>query len=306
MNKKTNNPLLQRYDNFFGENTSNKLIQSKNKLRDNLFVRVNLSKTTTLEIEDFFNNNRIKYSKTMFENAYKIQKSQVNLSSSIPSLSGRMYIQDIASQIPVNTIEFEKLGRLKRTISILDMASSPGSKTTQIADMLNYYNIKYEIICLEPDKKRVTKLINNIQKQNFKNIKIYQKYAQEYKTSKKFDIIMLDAPCSGNLIDDRHWLKKRDIKGIKKKAEIQRELLIKASKLIKQEGQIIYSTCSLEPEENEYNIQFITKKEGLDTKRIDMDFPFKTSPLIKGQNSLRMMPYNSNTQGFFVCKLVKK
>jgi 16S rRNA C967 or C1407 C5-methylase (RsmB/RsmF family) len=303
MNNNINNSLLQRYDNFFGNTTSQKLLKAKQELKNNLFIRINLSKTTPQKIEQFFNKNRIKYSKTIFQNAYKIEKSFFNLSSSLFSLTGQIYLQDLASQIPINTINFNKLKNQNKKIQILDMASAPGSKTTQLADMLEYHKIKYHITCLEPEKNRIKKLINNIQKQNFKNISIYQTTAQQFKTKQKYDIILLDAPCSGNLIDDKSWLQKRDLSGIKQKAKIQKELLIKASKLLKNKGEIIYSTCSLEPEENEHNIEFITQKTNLKTKPIETKFPYNTTPLQKDQHSLRFMPYNSKTQGFFVCKL---
>jgi 16S rRNA C967 or C1407 C5-methylase (RsmB/RsmF family) len=88
------------------------------------------------------------------------------------------------------------------------MASSPGSKTTQIADVLESLKINYQIIAIEKNENRIKRLINNIQRQNLNNIKILNLDVVKFNPEEKFDIIFLDAPCSGNLIDDSNWLKK--------------------------------------------------------------------------------------------------
>ncbi len=321
-NKNKNNSKNQiifskRYEEIYGKNGLNKLIKSRFKLKNNKFIRINLSKANINEIEDFLKKNRVKYSKTFLNNALKIEKSFFNISSSIPYLTGKIYFQDLASQIPINTIDFklikEKSQKTNNPILILDMAASPGSKTTQIADLLSFHKIKYKIIALEPNKERLNRLINNIQKQNFKNIEIINIEAQKYKSKNKFDIIILDAPCSGNLIDDKNWINKRDIQGIEQNASLQRKILKNATSLLKENGVLIYSTCSLEPEENEININWLLKHYNLKTERINLNFNFNTSPIksfknqkFEDQNSIRITPFNSNTQGFFISKLIKK
>ena len=305
----TNRELLDRYDSFFGKGVSNKLIESVRLYSKNQFIRINLSKVSIKEIEDFLIKNRVKFSKTFFLNAFKIEKSFFNITSSIEAISGKIYMQDLASQIPINTIDFESLKTMKK-IRVLDMAASPGSKTTQIVDLLNYHKIDYEIVALEPEEKRLTKLINNIQKQDFENIKIINCLGEEFNDEKKFDIILLDAPCSGNLVGDSNWLNKRDINGIEKNSALQKKLLKNGAKLLNENGILIYSTCSLEVEENELNVDWILKSSKLKTFRPKINFGFNTKPLSivrekqlddGVKNCIRIMPYESKTQGFFVC-----
>ena len=112
--------------------------------------------------------------------------------------------------------------------------------------------------------------------------------------------MLLDAPCSGNLIGERDWLQKRDVKGIAQRSVLQRKLLQKASELVKIEGVLIYSTCSLEIEENEENVEWFLKNSKLKSFKTRFKFPFETNPT-KKQDSLRFMPQRSKTQGFFVC-----
>lgn len=315
-NSKKSQIFRKRYDEIFGRNTFNKLLESKIQLRNNQFIRVNLSKTTIEKIEEFLKKNRVKFSKTFIPNAIKIEKSFFNLTSSLPALSGNIYFQDLASQIPINTINFDELKKQKYSkenpIQVLDMAASPGSKTTQIADLLLYYKIPYEITALEFEKTRINRLINNIQKQELENISIINIDASQFKSNKKFDIIILDAPCSGNLIDDDNWIEKRDLMGIEQNAALQKKLIKNAKNLLKENGIIIYSTCSIEPEENEINIEWVKKKLNLKTidSKANLKLNFKTDPLnkykteeFKDTNSIRIMPFYSKTQGFFISNL---
>ncbi len=306
--QKTYHSFKEKYDAVFGFNTYNKLLEAQKQYCDDKYLRFNKNKINFNELNAFLTSNRIKYEKTFIDNCLKIKKTFFSLSSSIPYLTGCIYMQDIASQIPVLCINFDVLesNAKDRKIQILDMAAAPGSKTTQIADILSFKKIPYVIDAIEPDQKRIEKLVNNVQIQGCKNVKFFNCSAQNFKTDKKYDIILLDAPCSGNLIGDKNWLKKRSINDIIKKSQIQKELLLKAYDLLKKGGTMIYSTCSIEPEENEMNIQYITKiKHDLIEEKIDIKIPFDTKSMYN-MKSLRFMPHISKTQGFFVSKLVKK
>lgn len=294
--------LLTRYKNFFGERETSEILKVKDKIRKDQYVRVNRSLCEIEDVEKFLKGNRVKYSRTFLPNCIKIEKSFFNLSSSLPSLTGEIYLQDIASQIPVNCIDYSNFSGKVR---VLDMAASPGSKTTQIADMLTLNGIEFEMIALEPEKKRLQKLINNIQKQGFRGIEIFNVRGEEFESKEKFDIILLDAPCSGNLAGDSDWLEKRNVEGIRKMAELQKKLLRKASELLREGGVLIYSTCSMEPEEDEENVEWILRNCGLRTFRPKLEFPFDVRPLRK-QDSYRFMPHKAQMQGFFVCCLTKK
>ncbi|MCA9496089.1 MAG: methyltransferase domain-containing protein [Nanoarchaeota archaeon] len=301
-----------RFDENFGKGSFSKLLDAKRKYSNNSFIRINLSKTKIDNVEIFLKKNRVLFSKTFINNGIKIEKSFFNLSSSLLTLNGELYLQDLASQVPVNCINFEALKLMNKKIRILDMCASPGSKTSQIIDLMEYNNIDFELVALEMEKIRIQRLINNLQKQEFKNYEIYNIDALSFESQNKFDIIFLDAPCSGNLIEDKNWLNKRDFKGIKERAEIQKKLLKKADSLLANNGFLIYSTCSLELEENEENAIWALKNLNLKNIKCNLKFPFETAPekiikndkiknSLKGINCIRFMPYLSRTQGFFIC-----
>jgi 16S rRNA C967 or C1407 C5-methylase (RsmB/RsmF family) len=97
---------------------------------------------------------------------------------------------------------------------------------------------------------------------------------------------------------------------VERNAKLQREILTEAAKVLKDDGEIVYSTCSLEPEENELNIEWAIKNLNLQVEKINC-YGEKASTNIFGkqldssiENCRRIWP--GQTQGFFVCKLKKR
>ena len=287
------------------------LLNSQKDIKKETHIRVNSSKTTLSEVEKHLESERVRFKRNPIPSSLKIEKSYFSISSSLPALTGEIYIQDFPSQLPAYAVDFSEF-KNKEKVEILDMASSPGSKLTQIADILTARNFNYKITALEPEEKRLTKLINNVQKQNLKNIEIYQNKGEEFLTTKKFDIIFLDAPCSGNLISEKNWLKKRQPSDFKSKARLQRKLIKNSYYLLKKGGILVYSTCSLEPEENEFNIDWAIREYKFKPKESKLKLPFSTKPLTKVKSKelrtnhcIRIMPFVSGTEGFFISLLKK-
>jgi 16S rRNA C967 or C1407 C5-methylase (RsmB/RsmF family) len=125
----------------------------------------------------------------------------------------------------------------------------------------------------------------------------------------KFNRILLDMPCSGNFATDDKWLQRRNLKDVERNARLQREILAETVKVLDDDGEIIYSTCSLEPEEDEVNINWavrhlnlkVEKTEGFGQEGLTNVFGQSLDPSIS--NCRRIWP--EQTQGFFVCRLAK-
>jgi 16S rRNA C967 or C1407 C5-methylase (RsmB/RsmF family) len=132
---------------------------------------------------------------------------------------------------------------------------------------------------------------------------------QASKLNIKFDRVLLDAPCSGNFAADRDWFRNRTLKDVERNAALQRELLAQAVDCLNDEGEIVYSTCSLEPEEDELNIDWALKNLNVQVEQITCHgekgstniFGEQLDPSIK--YCKRLWP--GETQGFFVCRLRK-
>jgi NOL1/NOP2/sun family putative RNA methylase len=270
-------------------------------------IRVNTLKFSNKDAEEFFKNKKIKFTKVSFlENGYYIEDNSFNIVSTKEYLNGFFYIQEAASQVPVEILE------PKEGETVLDMCASPGSKSTQ---MSQHMKNEGTLVCLDSNQSRIQKLINNLERTGVTNSIILQADGRYFEYTSKFDKILLDAPCSGNYVVDKEWLEKKEnyvIDEIKERQKLQKELLKSACNLLKKDGILVYSTCSLEPEENEEVISFALENLPLSIEKIEKNIgsqaltEFDNKVFTKNTNfAKRFWPNITKTQGFFVAKLRK-
>lgn len=160
---------------------------------------------------------------------------------------GYIYMQSLSSLLPALILDPQADEK------ILDICSAPGSKTTQIAAMTND---KAEIVALEQNQIRYDKMVHNIGLQNAKSITTHKTEARKFlnDTEEEFDAILLDVPCSAEgriSLEDEKTFGFFSIDNIQKKAELQKDLIATAFLRLKRGGRLVYSTCTLAPEENE-------------------------------------------------------
>jgi NOL1/NOP2/sun family putative RNA methylase len=233
------------------------------------------------------------------ENGYWIYKSKFSVGATTEYLLGLYSIQEAASQIPVTL-----LTELKNR-TVLDACAGPGGKTVQLADSMCNSGA---IVALDVRKKRLTALANQLERCRVKNTVAYLLDARQVSQLKmRFDYIVLDVPCSGNFAADKDWFNRRTLADVRRNAALQRQILTETAKILKDDGEIIYSTCSLEPEENELNIDWATRNLNLRVEEINC-YGQKGLTKIFGdpvdgslERARRIWP--GKTQGFFVCKL---
>jgi NOL1/NOP2/sun family putative RNA methylase len=232
---------------------------------------------------------------------YWVLDSKVSAGATAEYLLGMYSIQEAAAQIPVSVFTYLK-GK-----KVLDAAAAPGGKTVQLADLMEKTGV---LVALDVDKRRLNALSNHLERCHVSNSVVYMLDArQASKLNIKFDRVLLDAPCSGNFAADRDWFRNRTLKDIERNAALQRELLAQVVDCLIDEGEIVYSTCSLEPEENELNIDWALKNLNVQVEQITCHgekgltnvFGEQLDPSIK--YCKRLWP--GETQGFFVCRLRK-
>jgi len=121
----------------------------------------------------------------------------------------------------------------------------------------------------------------------------------------------LDVPCSGNYATDTQWFHRRTIEDVQRNAALQREILTEVANMIEDDGEIVYSTCSLEPEEDELNIDWAIRSFDLQTEKVHVAHGEKGVTEVSGKelddsigNCVRIWP--GETQGFFFCKLRRR
>ncbi len=220
-----------------------------------------------------------------------------SLSSTPQFLLGQIYIQDAASQIPVQILSPTSQD------SVLDVCASPGSKTTQISQYMKNSGF---LVAIELQKKRIERLLTNLDRFSVQNAIVIQKNARKlFDLQMTFTKILVDAPCSGNFVIDKDWFLKRSFDDFKKMAHIQKEILANAVSVLEKGGKLVYSTCSLEIEENEEVVEFALKHFGL--KLIPININVGNEGLTQNTKLCkRFWPFITNTQGFFIAYFEKQ
>jgi len=269
----------------------------------NQAIRINSMSTERIDVKRRLESRGIQLEKIPFlEAGFWITKSDFSVGATTEYLLGLYSLQEAAAQIPATLFS-----ELKDKI-VLDASAAPGGKTVQLADIMHNTGA---IIALDVEKRRLSALSNHLERCHVSNTIAYHLDARQVRRlNLKFDRILLDMPCSGNFATDKEWFNRRTIEDVLNNAKLQREIMIEAKKTLKEDGEIVYATCSLEPEEDELNIDWAIKNLGLQTQNIDCYgekgltdvFGKKLDASI--QNCRRIWP--QETQGFFVCKLKKR
>lgn len=266
-------------------------------------IRINTMNAEEKPVVERLESQGVEFERVSFlEHAQWVNRSRFSVGATTEYLLGQYSIQETAAQIPATL--FTDL----RNHTVLDACAAPGGKTVQLADLMQNTGA---IVALDVNKRRLRALSNQLERCRVKNAIVYELDAREAsRLNMEFDQILLDMPCSGNYASDVEWFRRRTLRDIERNASLQREILAAALKIIKVDGEIIYATCSLEPEENELNIDWATRTHGLETVEINclgekgLTNVFGKQLDKSIENCRRIWP--DPTQGFFVCKLKKR
>lgn len=293
--------LEEKLLNEYGEELTKKII-SGYKLPRKVTLRANLIKADEEEIANTLEKLNIKYKKVNFYNsAFIIENVDEQEIRKLDIYNeGKIYMQSLSSMLPPIILE------PKEKENILDMTAAPGGKTTQMAAIANN---KALITACEKNKIRCDRLEYNVNKQGAKCINIMREDTRNLSDFFSFDKILLDAPCSGsgtlNILDnniEKYFTEEL----INRSVKVQETLLKKALKILKSGGEMVYSTCSILKEENEYLLEKVLKNENAEIVPIDLKH-FSELPILdtKVDGTLCVMP-NELYEGFFVAKIKRK
>ena len=234
-----------------------------------------------------------------------IKKERRDMGNLIEHSLGYFYTQEAASMIPPIVLE------PKGTDVVLDMAASPGSKTTQISALMDNKGI---LVANDINSERMKPLSLNVQRCGITNCIVTMMYGQRF-SGFQFDKILLDAPCSGtgtirkSLKTLRIW----NPLMVQRLAHTQKSLIEIAFNNLKPGGTLVYSTCSNEPEENEAVIDFLLNKyENAKLEEIKLKNIKRSNAILEFEGNeyneeikkcLRIWPQDNDSEGFFVAKI---
>ncbi len=221
---------------------------------------------------------------------------ETGIGNSLEHQKGYFFAQSAASMIPPVLLNPQP-GDL-----VLDMSASPGGKTTHLASLMKNQGI---IIANDVGNERINILRMNLQRCSIVNAIITSMSGDKIKDI-QCDKILLDAPCSGSgLIKGNNKETKKTLKvwnenQIKRLAKLQRKLILNAFDLLKPQGELVYSTCSLEPEEDESIIEYLLENTSATIIKPSLDITTSDPRFVK------LWPQYYETEGFFVAKIKKK
>jgi 16S rRNA (cytosine967-C5)-methyltransferase len=212
-------------------------------------------------------------------------------------LNGQIYLQDEASQSVAQILEPRKNER------ILDLCAAPGGKTTQIAELIDNQGL---VVACDRSASRLQTVASLISRQGMPSIQVARLDAEEPLPffERAFDRVLVDAPCSGTgtLRHNPEIRWRITAEDIDRFSQRQLAILKNAAEAVRSGGRLLYSTCSLEQEENERVIEGFL--EANDAYRL---VPVTIAPSLQTATGLfRTWPHIQRTDGFFVAVMARR
>jgi len=209
--------------------------------------RVNRLKTSPEEISQELDRMGIEHtSPSWFADAFVISpEDEKKLRDSSMYEQGEIYMQNLSSMIP------PLLTDIPQGCDVLDMCAAPGGKTTEIVSISGG---RANVTACEKDRIRADRLRFNLARQGCSAVNVLTADARKLDSFLRFDRIFLDAPCSGSgtvLASDPRSYRSFSKELVRNSSRLQSQLLAKGLSMLKKGGVLVYSTCSLLPEEND-------------------------------------------------------
>jgi 16S rRNA (cytosine967-C5)-methyltransferase len=269
--------LVQRWLNRYGVSDSKALMQ-RNNMPAQMFLRVNELITTPQTVLEHLKADGIKVEPVAQSSPlFLVIEGAPQLTASFEK--GEFYIHDAGIEI------LGEMMSAKPGERVLEIAAAPGGKTLQLAMRMRDQGM---ITSVDSDLKRMKMWRRNIERLRIHSAHGVVADARKLPLAKRFNLVTVDAPCSGLGVIRRHpeikWWRNED--ELRKFADVQLQILEACAKYVDDTGSMVYSVCSFEPEETED-----VSKEFL---RLHPDF----------QETARktLFPHRDNTDGFFVVK----
>jgi 16S rRNA (cytosine967-C5)-methyltransferase len=293
------NWMVKRWIQRFGFEEAEKLAEANNK-RPILTVRIN---TLKISKEDFL---KRLTEKNIIYRFCKYLDNFITL-----RLMSKIYLDEDFRE-GYYTVQDESAGLVSVLLApeendlILDMCSAPGGKATHLAQLLNN---KGKIIAVDKYDAKIKVMKENALRLGVTNIDFVQDDSNDFQsdiiTTQRFDRILLDAPCSGLGVlskkPDIRW--KREPEDIIRLSKVQKKLLDNSAKYLKPGGVIVYSTCTIEPEENmEVVKEFLSMHTDFS---IDNASKYIHRDLVNEDGCIEIFPHKNGIDGSFAARLVK-
>ena len=293
--------LVRLWISQFGWKRAEGMLRANNE-RSKLALRTNLTKITRDELKQVLMCEGVDVTDGKIAPTALVVQSG-NLLATKSFTEGLFYIQDEAS-----TLSALALAPTKGSV-VLDVCGAPGGKAFHLAELVGARGVVHVHDIYD---HKITRIKENGLRLGVHNVEASLCSALELDTlyeSESFDYILVDAPCSGLGILRRHPEAKitRRPEDLDEMIQIQKEILVSASKFLKPGGRLVYSTCTVNRKENQHQIEgFLNAHQDF---TFDPAFESRMPQVLKENfehEMLQLFPQDFATDGFFIASLVKK
>ncbi len=291
--------LMKHLERQYGKKTAGKIASAFLQQQKGVTLHVDENKIATdkfLEIlrEDGINCERGYY---MEQAVVLSQGAQVQ---NLPGYEeGWFFVQDESSMLPVLCAGIQPGNK------VMDLCSAPGGKTVHALCCLGG---KGQLIARDVSEEKVNLIRENVVRMGYPNVVCECRDARkpDKKNKGTADVVLADVPCSGiGIIGRKPEIKYRALNQIKTLLPLQREILDQAVELLKPNGTLIYSTCTINQAENEDNVQWMESELGLKRESLDEFLPELLTNRMTAQGMLQMLPGIHKSDGFFIARMRK-
>lgn len=288
--------LVNRWLKTFGNEQTEALLAADNEV-PKISIRVNTLKTdlTTLESQLKASGFETHRHEIMPDALIIEQMGNTPLHRLEAFEKGLFFVQDLAAML-VGHVTEPKPGDV-----ILDLCAAPGGKTTHLAQLMNDQGV---VVARDVSEFKVNLVRENVERLGIKCVHLEVKDALIFNENEieKYDKIILDAPCSGlGIIRRKPEIRyNRTADDIEALSRIQKEMITVASKYLKKGGELIYSTCTIEPCENEEVVEWFLSNNPNFTMA---ELPQNLQKLSEDGKSLKLYQSVLGYDGFYIVKL---
>lgn len=281
--------LVKRWTERFGEREAFKLMQANNK-RPSYYIRANNLRTKTENFKLRMTKHGIEFEESDWLPGYFKVDSVAPFISKGWLNKGFCQVQDIAAGFAPYLLDPQP------EESVYDLCAAPGTKSVLMSDLMNGEG---DILAVDISSERLDKLAESALSYHAENIRVRRADATEVELDET-DAVLLDAPCTGTGVlskrADLRW--RRDQDSLDNAVELQAELLDSAAEMVKKGGRLVYSTCSLEEEENmEQVMNFLDRHDNFEMQSVEGYVPDEV--MVHGGLAYQTFPHKHGCDGHF-------
>ncbi len=293
--------IIEKWLREYDYNTVKKMLSAQFEEKSYTTIRVNTAMNTSKELAEILKAEGIE----VVEGSYLSCALKIREFDSLDAIKafqeGRFTVQDESSMF------IGLIAGIKENNRIIDVCGAPGGKALHAAELLGGTGM---VETRDVSDYKVTLIQENIKRMGFHNMKAVKKDAtvKDEESMDQADIVIADLPCSGLGVIG----KKPDIKynmteeKQQELVKLQRDILSVVNGYVKKGGTLIYSTCTINPDENLKNVEWFTENYPFQLTSIEDCLPDELPCASKKEGYLQLLPGVNETDGFFMAKLKKQ